>query len=126
MACRNLAFSALQHAPIHRRSKPNGAIEGPSKIILSSKMGGCSYFGRGPRPPFCPPQRGYSKKNLSRNLGGKKKSRSKNLEKTSNILIQQINSNQLESFLVYWAAYFTLKNGRLFPVSQKNQICSRR
>ena len=37
-------------------------------MTLSSKMGGYSYFGRGPRPPFCPPQRGYSKKNLSRNL----------------------------------------------------------
>ena len=70
MACRNLAFSALQHAPIHRRSKPNGAIEGPSKIILSSKMGGYSYFGRSPRPPFCPPRGAEAtvKKNLSRNL----------------------------------------------------------
>ena len=36
-------------------------------MILSSKMAGYSYFGRSP-PPILPPQRGYSKKNLSRNL----------------------------------------------------------
>ena len=36
-------------------------------MILSSKMAGYSYFGRSP-PPILPPQRGHSKKNLSRNL----------------------------------------------------------
>ena len=57
MACLSLAFSALQHAPIHRRSKPNGAIEGPSKMILNSQMGVYSYFGQGaPAPHFAPPR----------------------------------------------------------------------
>ena len=76
-------------------------------MILSSKMGCYSYFERS------------SKKNLSRNLGGKRKSRSKNLEKTSNILIQQINSNQLERFLVYWAVYNSRRTKDFFQPLKK-------
>ena len=53
MTCRNLASSALQHAPIHRRSKPNGAIGGSSQMTLSSKMGGYSYFARSPHSFQC-------------------------------------------------------------------------
>ena len=34
-------------------------------------------------------------------------------------MIQHINSNKLEGFLVYWAAYFTLKNERLFQSLKK-------
>ena len=39
-------------------------------MTLSSKLGGYSYFGRSPRPPFCPPRGAEAtvKKNLSRNL----------------------------------------------------------
>ena len=39
-------------------------------------MAGYSYFGRSP-PPILPPQRGYSKKNLSRNLDFFAKTRKK-------------------------------------------------
>ena len=70
MTCRNLASSALQHAPIHRRSKPNGAIGGSSQMTLSSKWVATAILEGSPRPPFCPPRGAEAtvKKNLSRNL----------------------------------------------------------